>query len=76
MIDTTIAILTSTTKPIMRTVQGKPMRGSSCSAITGKTMPPVAAPLADVEIAMVRFVVKYVETDAMVGQKMRPLPRP
>jgi len=57
-------------------VHPNPILGSNCCAITGKTTPPVALPLAISEIAKTRFLTKYVLKFDTVGQKIIPFPKP
>ena len=73
---TLTAVIPSIRKPKARIVHGKSILGSNVSTIAGKTIPPVALPLAAIAIAMPRFFVKYVEISARAGQKSKPPPMP
>lgn len=66
----------STVKPRLRIVQPNPILGSSCWTMTGKTKPPVAEPAAAMPIARLFFLLKYVDTNASIGQNKQPFPRP
>lgn len=70
------ADVTSTTRPMALTVHAKPMRGSSCCAMSGNTMPPVPPPHADSEMATLRRRENHVDRLATVGAKTTPQPRP
>lgn len=52
---------------MLRTVQGKPMRGCSCRNMMGKTTLPTLEPMAAQPIAMGRFVVKLLEMTTIAG---------
>ena len=69
-------VMLSMRKPKARIVQGKPIFGRSVSTIAGKTIPPVAFPLAAMARAKARFFEKYVEMQANAGVNKRPLPMP
>jgi hypothetical protein len=62
--------------PMALTVQGNPTEGNSCLAMAGKISPPVELPHAVMPMARPRFLLKYVDTVATVGQKRQPLPMP
>lgn len=62
--------------PMMRIVQGKPMRGKHCWTIIGKMTPPVQDPKAVNPSANARLRTKYVDTSAMEGQNCKPFAIP
>lgn len=72
----TTTALKRMTNAIVRTVHANPILSRSCCAITGKTIPPVAAPDAAPAIASTRFLEKYVATSEIVGQNTNPSPTP
>lgn len=51
-------VLKTMTNPMVRTVHIKPTLGSSCCAMSGKMIPPVAPPDAVIAMASERLVVK------------------
>lgn len=62
--------------PMIRTVQPKPNVGRSDRTRAGKISPPVDEPQADIPIARLLLLEKYVDRRVNAGQKSKPLPRP
>lgn len=73
---TMITLLTRMISVITRTVHANPMTFRHLYAITGKTIPPVAAPHEASETAITRLVLKYVAYSAIIGLNRSPWPIP
>jgi hypothetical protein len=60
----------------MRVDQAQPIRGRSDCSIRGKTMPPVAPPVAAIPVASARRARKKWPTEETAGVKMSDVPAP
>ena len=66
----------STTKPRMRTVQGKPMRGISLFMKMGNTIPPIDDPATTMPRAAARYLKNQVRVELVAQLKTAAAPTP
>jgi hypothetical protein len=70
------ANVASCTYPMALIEAANPCVGNNCRTILGNTNPPVAVPHEAIPIANALRLSKYVDSVAMAGVKMHPLPMP